>query len=175
AEAAPPGRPRNLAAGRLELGGARFEGGASFDDVALWRDGRADLGTARARPEVRLRLGLRYPLDRALDSHLAPERVPVEQERGARVLRQLSALPALVPGEEDEAALVELLQQHHPHRRAAVAGGRRDGHGFGSPDSGLPGLLEPERELAKRVGIEVGLEERAVALHRETSVSCRNG
>src|SRR5947208_12491832 len=117
AKAAPARRPRKLAATGLELGGGRFEGSATLDNAALRRHARADLRAARARGEVGVGLGLRDALDRPFDPHLPPERVPVEEERRARVRGQLGALAALVAGEEDEAALVEALTQHHADGR----------------------------------------------------------
>ena len=160
----------------LELGGERLEARATLDHAALRRDGRADLRAARARAEVRIGLGFRDALDRPFDAHLPPERVPVEEERRPRVRRELGALAALVAGEEDEASLVEALQQHHAHGRPSVARRGREGHRLGGAHSRRPGLLEPGGELAQRVGIDRGLVEGALAgIHRQTSVSWRNG
>ena len=60
----------------------------------------------------------------ALDAHLPPERIPVEEQRRARVRLELAALAASVAGEEDEAVLVGALQEHHADGRRAVRGGR---------------------------------------------------
>ena len=81
---------------------------------------RRRAGSQRPRPEVRLRLLRRKPLDAAFDPHLAAERLPVAEQRRVRIRRELAAFPALVAGEEGEAALVGALQQHHPRRRASV-------------------------------------------------------
>src|SRR5207249_6835688 len=98
----------------------------------------------RPGSEVGNRLGGAYLLDGALDPHLPTRLRPVEEQRRARVLGELSALPALVVREEDEAALVDALQEHHPRRRGAVARRRRERHAIS------PALLEPGLELLER-------------------------
>src|SRR5439155_641926 len=68
---------------------------------------------------------------------------PVEEQRCARVRRQLPALARLVAAEEREPALVGALQQDHAHRRPTVGRRRRKG------DLGTVHPLVEERE---RVG-----------------------
>ena len=101
-------------------------------------------------------------MDDTLDPHLAAERAPVEQHRRPRVLGDLLALAAEVVRVEDESALVEALQEHHPRggRAARRRGGKHDRlgrrHGVGS--LGVPG-----GELAQRIGVEVGSPQRCAA------------
>src|SRR5581483_5793461 len=104
-EAAPPLRPRRLALQR-ELCDAPLEPLARLDRTALWRRGGGETRTERPRGEVRVRLGIGDPGDGALDAHLAAERLPVEEERRARVLRQLLPFAARVVREEDDPVLL---------------------------------------------------------------------
>ena len=85
---------------RVELGHALLEPLAALDRLALGRRERAQLAVARAAAGVRLGLGARHAAHGALDAHLAPQRAPVEQERGARVGLELAGLAAAVVGEE---------------------------------------------------------------------------
>ena len=64
-----------------------------------------------------------------------------------RVRRQLAALPARHLREEDEAGLVGLLHQHHPHGRAPVGRRRGQRHRLRRPDERRR-LGEPAPELA---------------------------
>src|SRR5919204_3220393 len=88
---------------------------------ALPRRERRQLRGTRPRVEVRVALFSRNALDGSFDSHLASERIPVEEQCRARVASELVTLPALVTGVEDEAVGVESLQEHHAHGRSAVA------------------------------------------------------
>ena len=65
-------------------------------------------------------------------------------------------LHAAEVGVEDKAALIETLEQHHPHigQAGRIDGGDR--HGVGIDRLGLLGLGKPSREQAKRL---VGLGE----------------
>src|SRR5207244_13097710 len=89
---------------------------------------------------------------------------------------QLRPLAAFVPGEEDEAALVEALQQHHADGRAAVDGGGRERRRLRRAHARRPGLLEPGGELPERIGIDVGLVEGTLArIRAHASVRWRKG
>jgi mannose-6-phosphate isomerase-like protein (cupin superfamily) len=147
---------------RAELGRAGLELVPALDDLALLRDERADASAGRPRLEIRVGLRRRNPFDATLDPDLAPERIPVEEQRRARVLLELATLAARVVREEDQPVLVEALQEHHADRRRArgVRGGDR--HRFGRAH-GAGRLVEPARELALRIGVQVGAAERAVA------------
>src|ERR1044071_1835745 len=129
AEAAPELRAGDALRPAGEAGGHLGDG--VLQDLAA-RDGAALVGGpgAKARPlgaarEVGLGRLARYPLDRALDAHLAVELRPEEDERRVRVLGELSSLAAVVVGEEDEAPLVAPLEQDDARRGAAVAVGGR--------------------------------------------------
>src|SRR5205823_1563300 len=113
----------------------------------------------------------RQSLDVALDPNLPPERVPVEEERGPRVLREVAALAALVPAVEDESPLVEALEQHHPHRRTPLPRRRRERHRLRRAHACRGGLLEPGVELSERIRVDAGFGE----LGHYTRVSCRYG
>ena len=68
-------------------------------------------------------------------------------------------LAALVVGVEDEAALVERLEQHDARRRAALRVDRGERHGRGLRHLRLERLGEPGVELLEGVGVDVGLVE----------------
>ena len=72
---------------------------------------------------------------------------------------QLASLAAVVVGVEHEPVLPPRLEEHHPHRRAAVPidGGHR--HRLGVRHHG-GGVVEPAPELDQRIGIGVTLEKR---------------
>src|SRR3954463_4710367 len=133
----------------LELG---LELVATLDRLALARGGRGRSrtrgGRGRSRPgrtrgPVRIRLLFRKTPHRALDAHLPAERPPVEDERGAWVVRQLASLPPLVAREEREAVGVGAFQQEHPCRGPAVPVGGGERHCFGRLAPRGPGLVQP--------------------------------
>jgi hypothetical protein len=125
---------------RLEFAESLLERLARLDWLALARHRGCDLAPARARRPVGVGLRARDLFDAALHTYLPARRV--EEHRSPRVLGQLPPFPALVTREEDEAALVGALQQHHPHRRRAVASGRRQRDHLG---------LEPRAQLLERI------------------------
>src|SRR3954447_13838156 len=138
----PAGGARDLVTWQkaLELG---LELVATLDRLALARGGRGRSRPGRTRGPVRIRLPFRKTPHRALDAHLPAERPPVEDERGAWVVRQLASLPALVAREEREAAGVGAFQQEHPCRGPAVPVGGGERHCFGRLDPRGPGLVQP--------------------------------
>ena len=89
------------------------------------------------------------------ENDLPSEHLPVEAERCLRVCLQLPALPARVPRVEGEAALVRALQQHEAQRRPAVRCRCRQRDGLGPVDARSDGGVEPQAELAERVGVEI--------------------
>jgi hypothetical protein len=88
----------------------------------------------------------------------------VEQERGARVRRELATLAALVVAEERQPALVGALQEDHPDGRAAVRRRRRERDGFRERDVAAR-LLEPTPEELDGVVAGVVFGERPRAIH----------
>ncbi len=84
----------------------------------------------------------------------------MKQQRRLRIGVQLVALAALVVGEEDEPALVELLDEHHPNRRRAASRCGRDGSRLRLRHSGCAGPVEPGGELPQGIGIDVSFSER---------------
>src|SRR3954471_14114578 len=95
---APEAGPRDLLAVELrgQLAHTRLELLARSHRLALPRCERADAAFARTRDEDRGGLLRRTALHRSLHAHLPSERVPVEQQRGTGVLRELLALAARV-------------------------------------------------------------------------------
>ena len=140
-----------------------FQRLAAFDHGALRRDGSREPAAGRPRGEVRVRVRLRDALDRALDPHLPPERVPVEDERRPRVLGQLAALAALVAREEVRPRSSTSLSSTIRADGRAVAGCGRERDRVG-PTPAPARLGAPAPQLRKRVGVEVALEQRAIAL-----------
>src|SRR5690606_4510098 len=106
---APVRRPRWLVAVAIARGVlAGFEFGAG-DGLALLRRPRAQ---ARAeRPALIIGVGFfgRHALDAAFDAHLAFQRLPEEQQRGARIGQQVGALAPFVVGNAGKAALIVAL------------------------------------------------------------------
>src|SRR5438105_3772721 len=115
-EAAPVRRTRHLAPFvlALELRVAALELFAALERMALLRGPRRKLTPPRARGEVRGRFGLRDPLDLTFHSDLLAELPPVEDEGRTRVLLELAGLATAVAAVEDEALLVDVLEQDHP-------------------------------------------------------------
>ena len=70
-------------------------------------------------------------LDQTVNPDLPGQRFPVKTERGFHVGGQLDALLAFAIGIKDESFLIDVLQQHHAHRRppgcvrGCQGGGRR--------------------------------------------------
>src|SRR6185369_14406085 len=112
AVAAPVRRPRRLeqVPGAIARGVGK-QRRARFDHLALRRGPGTDARIERPRIEVGVGLRIAHLLDRALDADDALELDPVELERGERMDRELAALPALVVGEPDDAALIEPLDE----------------------------------------------------------------
>jgi hypothetical protein len=84
----------------------------------------------------------------------------MEEQRDARIALDLAPLAALVARVENEAALVEVLQQHDARRRPAVAGHGRERHRVRLVQLGGERLLEPTGELPVRIALDVRLVER---------------
>ena len=109
--------------GLLGLGVRRVELGPRGDHPGLVGGVGAEAGAAWPAREVRRHVGRRQHLRRPLDADLAFQRVPGEQQRTARLGRELLALARAQVGEEHEPLVGEALEQDHPRRRLAV--GRR--------------------------------------------------
>src|SRR4051812_7434547 len=163
---APVLRTWNVVAGELalELGHRLVELGPVREHAALPRRRRGKLRATRPCREVRVRLVGRDALDVALDADLAPERIPVEEERGAWVGLELAALAAPVAGKEDEAALVGALQQDHPHRWRAVGAGRGQRQRLRGAQARPLRVGIPAPELLQGVAGEIVLEQHARSL-----------
>src|SRR5436190_2121143 len=172
--AAPPLRPRHVAVRvlRLALGDAPLQLLPVGEHLALARRMRADPAAVRPRREVLVRFLRRHARDRAFDADLAPEGVPVDEERRARVRLELPALAARVVRVEDEPLLVEALEQHHPQGRLPLARRGRERRRLGRAHDG-PRLLEPALELPQRVGVQLAPPQRHLPLVRHGDSSAR--
>ena len=95
--------------------------------ISLCRDAHAPIWLSRARDAkyASASASVTRSTD-ALGAHLALERRPVEDEGGARIRRQLAGLPAAEVRVEDEAAVVDALEQHDPRARRAAHVHRRE-------------------------------------------------
>ncbi|CAK7287774.1 hypothetical protein SGPA1_50740 [Streptomyces misionensis JCM 4497] len=161
-EAAPVRRHRHLFAlgvARRQLGVGRVQFGARGDHRGLGAGPGAQLGAVRAAAEVRGGLVAPGAPDRAGDDDLPGQRMPGEEQRGARVRRQIAALAGVVVGVEDEALGVELLHQDRARAGAPLGVRGGDDHGVGLVERAVqrrPGrVLEPACELVHGVGGEV--------------------
>ena len=137
-----------------ELGNAYVDLGAIPENRALLRRYGRQLRSAWACGEIGVRLLLCDALHLTLDPHLTAERLPLEQERCARVRIELAGLPADVAGEEDEAPFISALQQHHPHRGRAVNRRRGERHRLRRLDFRPFRVGVPTPELLQRVGLD---------------------
>src|SRR5215471_15837553 len=149
----PVGRTGNRA--DVEPGGVErhrfFERVAALERRGLLARPGADLGEPRAGREIGVRLSVVDDFDAAAQAHLAAERLPVKGERGSRVEAEFPPFLAVSIGVEHQTALVETLEQHHPHVRQPVRIDGRDRHCVGVDRLRSCRLLEPRRE--KREGI----------------------
>ena len=99
---------------------------------SLWRDASALMRLSRGRARKMASDSSAATRSTAPSTRTCrPERMPVEEQRGPLVLRELASLAARVAGREDEAPLVGLLQQQHPRRRLSRSGRRREREGLG--------------------------------------------
>src|SRR5690606_3002872 len=97
-----------------------------------------------------------------LEAHLPSERIPPEDQRRARLVREIARLRALIIRMEHEPALVERAEQHHARGRLAARAGGRERHGVRLVDAAARGGFEPFGKERNR--IDGG--------HRERPESC---
>src|SRR5215207_1198736 len=109
---APVRRARDLAplVRELQLPQAVLQRSPAPDLAALRAGPRPEAAAARAAGEVGVGLLVGDARGGTFYPDLPPQFAPVEEERAARVLRELAGLAALVVGVEDEAALVVALE-----------------------------------------------------------------
>src|SRR6266536_3591106 len=161
---APVRGARNVIAGPLVLRlygrEARLEVDASGDRLALRRCPCAQPRRARPACEVRRLFGFVDPVDQTLDTDLALELGPEEEQRRVRTGGKIAPFATQVIGEEDEATLVEALEQHDPRRRSAVGAGRCQRHRIGLRHLRFHRFVEPVLELPERIGRDIALVER---------------
>jgi hypothetical protein len=100
--------------------------------------------------EIGVGFGVRHRRYGAADADLAVERLPVKGEGCLGVGSQFLTLPAFVVRIEDEAVLVEPLEQDHPDVRQPVAVDGSQGHGVRIVRLAAARVLEPCGKKAKR-------------------------
>ncbi len=145
------------AVAQTEFRGAFEQDGAPVDGLALRRGPGADARGQRSAGEISVRLFGTDLLHPPLDAHHALELYPVELQRGKGVRRQLTALAAVIVGVPDNAARIDVFDQHHAGGGAAVFAHGGQGHGIGLGHLRVHGLLQPVLELFERIGLGVGL------------------
>src|SRR6185436_18140423 len=101
---------------------------AALDHLALWRSDRADPAVPGAACKVAIGIRGRDASGDAFDADLAMERRPPHRECGPGTRLQLTALAALVVGEEHEAVGTEVLEQDDAYRGLARGVGGRERH-----------------------------------------------
>src|SRR6185437_13485601 len=114
-EPAPVRRAWNLVVGvsLFERAIGPLQVSAAADHLALRRGPCAKLAACGAAVEVSVGLGGGDPLHRPLHAHLALQQHPEEDQRCARIRRQLCAFAALIIGVEEKAARVQPFEQRH--------------------------------------------------------------
>jgi hypothetical protein len=115
----------------------------------------AEAAAAGAAGEVGVGLLRAQPLDRALEAHLAPERLPVQGGGRPRVGLELAPLARAVVREEADRVVVDALQEHDADRRPAVRRGRGERHPLGLDDARGGRLLEPVADEQQRVPVGI--------------------
>src|SRR6185369_8162726 len=143
--AAPMWRARHVLAFEAGLGvlEALLESCAAIKRARLVRRPGAKLRIPRPAREIGIGLRVGHALHRTLDTDLAPERLPVKQQGGARISLELAALGALLVGVECEAAGSMALEEHHSRRRPPGAVGGCESHCFGVVGLACARLGEP--------------------------------
>jgi len=133
---------------------AFFEQRAALKRTGLIGCPGAKLRIAAAGSEIGVAFLIGDPRDGALDTDLAAQAFPVEQQSGLRIGEQFLRLPAFEVGVEDETPRVMAFEQHHADRWTALGVGCRQRHGVAVIGLAAPGLSIPGVEQG--VGIGVG-------------------
>ena len=133
-----------------------FQRETALERAGLLARPGADAAVARAAGEIGVGRRLAHRLDRPAHPHLTAQRLPVEEQGGAHVRRELRSLGAFGVGVEHEALFAPVLEQHHAHVGQARGVDRRERHRFRIVELLARGLGKP---LAKqREGLRDGLE-----------------
>src|SRR6478609_2194477 len=103
-------------------------------------------------------------IDRPLDSHLPAQRVPIEEQRATWIGVEFVTLATGVVRVEDEATVVEALDQHHANRRRAVERRRGERRGLRHPDASSLSVPKPDAELTQRAWVDVLLAQRLAVI-----------
>ena len=168
--ASPPRWPGHDLIGELCSSGGHLgiEGGSSFDGLTLMGGVGADLARPVAAGVVLIGLFVAGPGDGSLDTDLAAQGLPVEEQRRLGVGVQIVTLTAVVVRVEHKAVLPPRLEEDHPDGRTPSGVGGSQGHGFGGLDDSR-GLFVPPSELHQRITIDGLLIERPMSGSASTS------
>ena len=124
-------------------------------DFALARGPGAQLASDRTRMKISLRFFTRGLFHFSADTNLPVEFNPVKPKRCVRIRVELFPFGAVVIRKEDEAVLIETLQENDSHRRSRVATRRRKAHRVDITNAGLDRGGEPIRKLPDRIRIQI--------------------
>ncbi len=138
---------------------ARFASSTSRPAMTLlWLDAHAPSWLARGtRIEVGLALRAIHLGDRAGHADLSLEQHPEETHARPGMRGELPPLVALVAGEEDEPAIIELLEENDPGDRVSRGVERGERHRGGLGMLRGDGVLQPTVELNDRRRVHVTL------------------
>src|SRR5207247_6602957 len=135
---------------RRQLQHPSLEHLARADGAALSRRQRRQLRASRSRREVLLRCGATQPADGTRDAYLVARHRPVEDERGAAVVRHVPALEARVVGKEKEGAVLQALEKDNPRSGPFLTISGK-GHRVWMQSAGVLGLALPALRNVLRV------------------------
>ena len=127
-----------------------FQRKTAFQRAGLFRGPGPDPAAARAGLVILVRLFRADLRDQPAHPHLAAQRLPVEAHGGLAGRQKLAPLGAFQIRVEHEAALIEILQQHHAHIRQSTVIDRRDRYRVGVVDLFLRGVRKPFSKKLKR-------------------------
>ena len=111
----------------------------------------ADLTAARPTGEISIGLRIIDPLDRPDRAHLSANCFPMKAKCCLGIGGDFRAFSAGAVSEEDKATFVQAFQQQYPHRRRAVCGSGRYGHGVGIVGLAHLGICHPSAKLNERI------------------------
>lgn len=123
--------------------------------MALARNPGGNLGVSRPADEIAGRIFGADFLGLTIDHHLAVQFEPDEEQADPVISGYFISLAAAVIGKEDEAVPIKILEQYGALTGSIVVIHRGQDHGRGIGNGGLPGLIEPGRELVDRIGFEI--------------------
>src|SRR5438105_2324523 len=156
--ATPVWRPRR----RIAIAAARFlhgelQGSPIGNALALRRRPGGKARAERPRGEIAVRVLSAHFLGAPFDAHLALEVRPHEYQAGFPPMGEFARFAARIIRIEDEAALLDAFEKHHPGRRRAGAIHGGEVHRIGQGQARTQRVLEPQLELPDRIALRIGL------------------